>query len=243
MGRFKIVLLTAVLFFTFFAMSAFAEDSALKVAGKAGKVLVRAAGTAEFVDAGVGQPLNPKDLIKTGSDGKALLAFPNGSSFTLKPDTEISIEELIWNDAAKKVGVKMTTGRMRTLINKLDTPSEFKVTTPSAVCGARGTLWYTDVSPVGATVVLATEDSISFSNTDGSASYEVAEGYTSSADENGNVAYPVLASPDFVSNMTKEYDIGMVAEPYEGPTGDEGAENYEFEPPEFTPEEPVVSPI
>lgn len=242
MGRFKIVCLMAVVFFTLFAMSAFAADSALKVAGKVGKVLVRAAGTAEFVDANVGGPLNPEDLIRTGDDGKALLAFPNGSSFTLKPNTEILIEELVWNDAAKKVGVKMTVGQMKTLINKLDTLSEFKVTTPSAICGARGTLWYTNVSLPGATVVLVTEDSINFSNTDGSANYEVTEGYTSSADENGNVTYPVLASPDFVSNMTKEYDVGMTAEPYEGPTGDEGVENYEFEAPDITPEE-TASPI
>jgi len=236
MGRFKVALLMAVVLFTVFAVGAFAEDSMLKITEKVGKVLVRAAGTTEFVEANVGQPLNPKDFIKTGDDGKVLLEFPNKSGFTLKPNTEMSIEELVWDNMAKKVGVNMTVGQMKTLINKLDTPSEFKVKTPSAICGARGTWWVTNVSTTGATEVYVGENAMDFSNPDGTVNYSVTEGNTSSSDENGNMIQPSGASGELVNSMTGGFDVGMTAEPYSEAEGGQG-EGYEFEAPEITPEE------
>jgi len=237
MRRFNVIALIAVVVVALFAVNAFAQDSALKVIEKAGQVLVKAAGTTEFVEVDIGQSLNPRDVIKTGDIGQARLEFPGRSGFTLKPNTEITIDELVWSNVAKKVGVSMKVGKMKTLINQLDSPSEFTVKTPSAICGARGTIWFTEVSLTGETVILNTENSTSFGNLNGSTTYAVTQGNTSSASSNGTITPPTGAPQSLIAGMTSGYTVGLIAEPYSEPTGGANRGSYDFEAPEITLEE------
>ena len=138
MNKLRLVIINAILFSFLFAMSAFAAEGIVKIAAVEGKALVRINPSTEWLEAKAGQLLNKKDAIKTQQDGRAFLEFPDKTSMTLKANTEIAIDELVWSDTARKVGINMSIGELKTMIQKVDKPSEFKIKTPTAICGAQG---------------------------------------------------------------------------------------------------------
>jgi hypothetical protein len=174
----KSFLVLIVLIAGVFVGTLFAEAGPLKLASMTGNVMVKIDPAAEWMKAEVGQTLNQKDSIKTDSDASAILEFPDKSSLSLNKNTEISIEELVWDSVQQKVGVKMTKGELRTVIDKVSKPSQFRIKTPTAICGARGTVFYVVVDG-NDTRVFVTEGSIDFSNIGSGDTFVVVEGMTS----------------------------------------------------------------
>lgn len=215
-----LIVITAIFSFACVA-TIFAQDSVLKIAAVEGKVLVKAASAVEWSDAKAGQPLNQKDSVKT-EDGKALLEFTDKSSVTLKPNTEITVDELVWDNTARKVNINLTAGQLKTILNKVDTPSEFKVKTPTAICGAVGTIFYVIVLPDG-TGVYVEEGLIDFLNTLSGQSYTVYQGQRSDAGADGTITEPQTLSADEVNQLIADWGMMPVAEPYSEPGG--GSEN------------------
>jgi len=219
MSRNKVVALVAcVLAFSFFAVNLFAAESVLKVAERSGKVLVKVSPSAEWVEATVGQALNPQDSVKTGERSNAILAFQDKSSVSLKPMTEITVEELVWNNRIKKSTINMNEGELRVIIKKLDTPSEFKVRTPTAICGARGTIFYVAATPAE-TMVYVSEGMVELTNAISGESSNVVEGMTATSNANGSISEPQESSAGEKAAATSGYDTGLVAEPYTEPAG------------------------
>ena len=192
----KILILAMVLFLVLIAATSFAQDPApkaqdvaLKVAGFEGKVMVKIAPSTEWVDVVVDQALNTNDSIKTGDNSQAMLLFPDKSSVALKPNTEIIVEELIWNDTVRKAGLNMPLGELRASIKKINTPSDFKVKTPTAICGARGTVFY--VMTTGTeTRVFVTEGAVDFTNPANNNTYVVVQNMASISEISGTVTEP-----------------------------------------------------
>jgi hypothetical protein len=118
--------------------SASAQDITLKITIVEGSVLVKISPQTEWVDAKVDQALNAKDCIKTLDNGRVYLEFPDKSSISLKPKTEISVEDLLWEEASRKVGISLSSGDLKVIMKKAEGPSEFIVKTPNAICGAHG---------------------------------------------------------------------------------------------------------
>jgi hypothetical protein len=208
---FKIILIMAA--FALMVSYAYAEGEVLKIAKMSGKVMVLSRTSGEWSDAKIGQALAKEDSIRTGEDGKALLEFSDNSSLTLKPGTEISIDDLVWEEAAKKVNVGMTAGALKVLIK---TPSDFKVRTPTGICGARGTVFYVFV--VGTdTRVFVDEGAIDFSNNISGNTYVVIQGMESIASVTGT-----LTEPRELTGAEKEaalagWDPELVGEAYSEP--------------------------
>lgn len=235
--RTKIFVLFVILAGLLYSTAAFADDPILKVAAITGKVLVKIAPSAEWTAAAVGQALNPKDAIKTEAGAKATLEFPNKSTFFLKPNSELIIDELIWNNAVKKVGVNLTSGELRTIIKKMDTPSDFKVKTPTAICGARGTTFYVIVFTDG-TGVYVEDGLIDFLNTINGETYTVYKGMNSEVHTDGSVTPPRELTKAEVSAIIAGYDVEPVAEPYTEPEGaKKNADDTNIIVPDVTPEE------
>jgi hypothetical protein len=223
MKALNIYLLIVLLAIAMIAGVSFAQDAApkeapLKVAGFEGKVQVKISPSTEWADAVVDQALNQSDAVKTGDDGQAMLLFSDKSSVAIKPNTEIIVEELIWNDKARKAGLKMPIGELRAIIKKLDSPSDFKVATPTAICGARGTVFY--IMTTGTeTRVFVTEGAIDFTNSTSGNTYVVVQNMAAISDISGSVT-----EPRELTGTEKEQALagwsGVIAETYiEPPAG------------------------
>ncbi|MFA6142166.1 MAG: hypothetical protein WC738_02595 [Candidatus Omnitrophota bacterium] len=65
----------------------FAEDLGFKITSLKGKVLVKKAGSEEWIAAQIGQILNKNDAVKTLEDGMAYIEFSPNTGFTLKPNS------------------------------------------------------------------------------------------------------------------------------------------------------------
>ena len=228
-----------------FAATLFAEDSTVILAGLEGKVFVKIAPSTEWVDAVIEQKMKTSDAIRTGDDGKALLEFSDKSSIALKKNTELVIKDLVWTDATRTADLNMSKGELRAMINKVKGPSQFKVRTPTAICGARGTVFYVMITG-NETRVFVTDGAVDFSNTNGENTYVVVQNMTAISDVSGTVSEPMELTGADKEQALAEWG-GVIAEPYSEPAeqvqgGDETFDNDSPATPENPAEEPA-SPV
>ncbi len=107
-----------------------------------GAVKIKAVNAADWVNAQVGMALKQGDVIKTEDGAGAELAFGEGLKNVINvfPNSQLIISSF------EPGLVKLESGRIFSLIKKLDKGSTFEVRTPTAVAGARGTGWGTYVN-------------------------------------------------------------------------------------------------
>jgi len=222
-----------------FATTLFAAESVITLAGLEGKVVVKIAPSTKWVDAAVDQKLKAKDAIKTGDDGKVLLEFSDKSSVALKKNTEVTIKDLVWAGAIRKAELNMPTGELRAVISKIGGPSQFKVRTPTAICGARGTVFY--VMVVGnETRVFVTDGAVDFSNAAGGNTYVVVQNMTAVSNLSGTVSEPRELTGAEKEQVLAGWD-GVITEPYSAPEGQVGNEAFNDDS-QVTPENPGEKP-
>ena len=78
-----------------------------------GKVQVKKVNTTQWANADYRMSLDKGDLIQTGSDGVARLTFADGTTYTVKADTLIMVEEnTVGPDRPTRVGVSITSGAL-----------------------------------------------------------------------------------------------------------------------------------
>ena len=75
----------------FFAGNIFAEEGAYKVSALQGKVLIKKAGTEDWIEAKVGDVLNKGDSIKTMEDGSVYIEIGPKNGFTLGPNSQFVV--------------------------------------------------------------------------------------------------------------------------------------------------------
>lgn len=234
MIRRRILITIVSVMFLFLAINLFAADeAALKVTAINGKVLVKIYPSTEWTALTAGQTIHSKDVIKTDLCdarydeqkkqyvdasgnvcpicGATTLELPDKSSISLKPDTEVSVDEIVLDNAARKLKVNMAKGELRMIITKVTTPSDFSVKTPNAIYGATGTLFYVKDTTTGTSVYVA-DGSISVLNPADGKTYNVVAGMTMTFNADGTVIGPTTASDVDVSNWTSCYT--PTVEPY-----------------------------
>ncbi len=95
-----------------------------------------------------GQELHPGDIVRTKSDGRAEIVFSDNSRVTLAPNTRLAISQYVVEDGRRKNGVLyLFRGTIRSVVSKSRTilrvifshEPDFKVRTPTAVVGVKGT--------------------------------------------------------------------------------------------------------
>jgi len=78
-----------------------------------GKVQVKKVNTTQWAPADYRMSLDKGDLIQTGSDGVARVTFADGTTYTVKSDTLILVEEnTVGPDRPTRVGVAITSGAL-----------------------------------------------------------------------------------------------------------------------------------
>ncbi len=78
-----------------------------------GKVQVKKANSVQWINADYSTTLDKGDLIQTGSEGVARVAFADGTTYTVKGDTLVTVEEnLVNQNRPSEVGVHITSGQV-----------------------------------------------------------------------------------------------------------------------------------
>lgn len=88
-----------------------------------GKVQVKKANSVQWINADYSTTLDKGDLIQTGSEGVARVAFADGTTYTVKGDTLVTVEEnLVNQNRPSEVGVHITSGQVDLATGKWQIP-------------------------------------------------------------------------------------------------------------------------
>lgn len=104
-----------------------------------GKVQVKKSNSVQWTNADMQMTLDKGDLIQTGGEGVARIAFADGTTYTVKEDTLVTVEEnLVAQDRASQVGVHISSGQVDLATGKWEVPgSSAQVSFEHAVASLR----------------------------------------------------------------------------------------------------------
>lgn len=157
-----------------------------------GEVILTKAGAAAGAQLKSGDTLGSGDKIETKDNGKVGLRMDNGNMINLTPNSEIILSSLTSNpetgDYENLMESKYGTIRAH-VVAKVKGKSAFKIKTPTAISGARGTVFYLIITATETRVYVAS-GSVDFSNPNSGDTFVVVENTTSISSATG-VAEPV----------------------------------------------------
>jgi hypothetical protein len=104
-----------------------------------GKVQVKKANSVQWMNADYQLTLDKGDLIQTGPEGVARIAFADGTQYTVKGDTLVTVEEnIVAQDRASQVGVHISSGQVDLTTGTWEVPgSTAEVSFENAVASLR----------------------------------------------------------------------------------------------------------
>jgi len=143
------------------ALGAATVADAATIVAVSGDVRVKAAGAASWQAAAKGQAVSKDTEIQCGPQSRCTVAFDEllRNIATVKENTTMTVEEL------QPGQVFLKEGRVFAIIRAAGSESLFRVRTPTAISGARGTAWLTDFR-TGRTEVSVFEDDVVVSGID-----------------------------------------------------------------------------
>lgn len=147
------------------ALRSDAEDAAESVAA----TVLTLEGQAELDEAGrwsaldLGQLLGPGDRVRTAEGAHLHLALADGSTVTLGPNSELSLESLGAGGQGSQTALKLARGLLHALVAKLAGGSRFEIQTGNAVAGVKGTEFEVQVG-ANETVVAVNEGVVELSD-------------------------------------------------------------------------------
>ena len=127
------------LFAAFLLMPSMAMAGAGALDTFSGAVFFMAKGGADWATAVKGVEVNAGDKIRTGSDGRALIVFGDGTKIMLGNDSELEISDYMVSAKKRSAVYTLATGKVRAIVTKFAGKSDIKVRTRTAVAGVRGT--------------------------------------------------------------------------------------------------------
>jgi len=128
--------------------------------GVDGKVYQTHKGQSEKFQAELAGPVFMDDQFETDDTSKALFTFDDRSTLTMSEDTVININKHVFNPDknVRETLINASLGWVRFKVTKkLANGSTFKVVTPTATAGVRGTEFVVKVEPGGKTTFLVLE--------------------------------------------------------------------------------------
>ncbi|HEY2338631.1 MAG TPA: FecR family protein, partial [Burkholderiales bacterium] len=118
-----------------------------------------------------GTELDRGDTVRTTTDGRAQLRFSDGSYVSLQPNTDFAISEYKYEGKDDDRGFfGLVRGAMRTVTGAVGrvNRNSYRITTPTATVGIRGTGGVIQVLNDGSTLVIGTSGIWSLTNPSGS---------------------------------------------------------------------------
>ncbi|MGH9759189.1 MAG: hypothetical protein ACRD4M_15750 [Candidatus Acidiferrales bacterium] len=104
-----------------------------------GKVQIKKVDSVQWVTADYQITLDKGDLVQTGPEGVARIAFADGTTYTVKGDTLVTVEEnIVAQDRATSVGVHISSGQVDLATGSWEVPgSTAEVSFANAVASVR----------------------------------------------------------------------------------------------------------
>jgi len=104
-----------------------------------GRVQVKKENSVEWTNADFQTTLDKGDLIQTGPEGVARIAFADGTTYTVKGDTLVTVEEnIVAQDRASQVAVHISSGQVDLATGKWEVPgSSAQVSFENSVASLR----------------------------------------------------------------------------------------------------------
>lgn len=99
-----------------------------------------------FDKAKIGMRLKPGQIVMTGTNGKAKVAYQNGDHMMIAPGTSLTLPEPIKGKTGTS-SLKLIYGKMRSLISSKGPRNKMNIKTKSAVAGVRGTDFFVSHNP------------------------------------------------------------------------------------------------
>src|SRR5688572_19438076 len=120
-----------------------------------------------------GAELDAGDTVRTDAQGRAQLRFTDGSYISLQPNTDFAISEYRYDgktDGSERSFFGLVRGAMRTVTGAIGRVNRnaYRVTTPTATVGIRGTGGVIQVLNDGSTLGIGTSGIWSLTNPPGS---------------------------------------------------------------------------
>ena len=140
MLKFRNILVVCTAVLSAFATQAFAAEAKGLVVASRGTVIATSNG--ESRELKQGDEIFVTDEILTAPKSFAVLQFLDGAKVTVKPDSEIVIEDYVYNgNADDKATLNLVSGGLRVITGAMakNNPENYKVKTPVALMGVRGT--------------------------------------------------------------------------------------------------------
>jgi hypothetical protein len=158
-----------------------------------GEVVITKAGAAATQPLKIGDIVGSGDKIETMDNGKVEIKVDNGNTVNLTPNSQIVLSRLASDPATGEYENLMESkfGKMRAFVAaKVTGKSIFKIKTPTAICGARGTVFYLLISG-NQTQVFVADGSVDFSNPTTGDTFVVITDMSSISSADGTVTEPV----------------------------------------------------
>jgi outer membrane protein assembly factor BamB len=102
--------------------------------------------TADWQPAEIGMELTQSAALKTGAESLCELQLASTAVVRVNEKTTLTLNELSLEQKNARVGLGMVVGTVVCKVNELATNERFQVSTPSGVCGVRGTEFVVNVS-------------------------------------------------------------------------------------------------
>jgi len=144
--------------------------AALTGIGKADSIVKSVRGTTE----GATKPMSAGDevfqdqIIETGSAARAELVFTDETRFSVGPDARAVLDTFVYDPKSKKgeVLIKASKGAFR-FVTGIGKKENYKITTPVASIGVRGTTFHMFILNTGTTAIALVEGSVIICNLNG----------------------------------------------------------------------------
>ena len=128
-----------------------------------GEVYLGHEGEAALFEAMFGDPIYLNDHIQTEKDGRVQILFQDDSLLNLAENTTIQITEHVYSpeENRRSSWFKIMMGKVRAVVGQYfaGAGSSYKVSTPTAIIGVRGTHFIVDATYVDETMVVCVESS------------------------------------------------------------------------------------
>jgi hypothetical protein len=151
-------------------------------------------------------PLLSGELVRTSSEGQAVVQLIDGSGIRLARSTWIKLAPR-WSDSGdRSVHVEVERGQIEAVVSKATQQSSFDVSNRVAVASVRGTVLRFANEPAAAARLETLEGAVRLSSASAAAAVEVAAGQGARVSASGTVgpARPLPAPPRVVSPLWGE---------------------------------------
>ena len=180
-----------------------------------GDVKVKIASTGKMVKAMIGLQISAKDMVITAKKSRAKLVMIDGNTINLSPKTRLKLSEYSFDKKSNKKNVLLNVlyGKVRSKVKqKYDgKKNKFRIKTPTAVAGVRGTDFITSYNKkTKISKVVTFEGRVTFGTLNKRGNFSnavsIVAGQTSSVGSNGAAKSPTRVAVNVLNQMQTESD-------------------------------------